>query len=125
VGIAGTFQTVQDEDDGAVLAGGPVQIQKIAIGQFQPLPTQRQARAPPEQHRPQRLGVWAGQPPGRAKRGSRAHTDVGRAPGRSHPHGQRLKDILGHALQHAESIPVVPGFLNAAVFDAMEAHARH
>jgi hypothetical protein len=32
VGVAGAFQTVQDENDGTLVADGPVQVQKIAVG---------------------------------------------------------------------------------------------
>jgi hypothetical protein len=67
VRIAGAFQPMQNDRERSLVAGGPVQIQEVAIGQFQPFAAQAQARSPPTQRRPQGLGMGAGQPPGRAK----------------------------------------------------------
>ena len=50
--VAGAFQAVHDQHDRTPLAGRPIQIQKVAVGQFQALAAQGHARPTPTQNGP-------------------------------------------------------------------------
>ncbi len=62
MGIAAAFETVKNQRQPFTPAG-PVDVDKVAVGQLHPLALQDGPRAPAEQNRPKRLKVGVSQPP--------------------------------------------------------------
>ena len=64
MGMQIAFKTMEDEH-GRAGTRGPGEINEITIGQFNPLPLERQLRPRAEKFRPQGLQMWIAQPEGR------------------------------------------------------------